>query len=342
MRVILPLVVSVVLSGVVPLGLPLGLPLALPAGAGSGAHAAQVQVQLFNATNLSFDYSLQMAHYRDEHATQRAYLGKQLTPWIGYEPILGPSAVSPFAVYVTTSPGEGSDAISLNLRGRAQWSEQTGWRYMPYGLRARILGGPHRCDVHAGGPIHDGETILLDLRTHWFWSYALHEILPNGDSCTFYLGEDFGPVVWGPGPQTQPGPAPRAPATAPSAAVPEARWAAEIPGVTRALSGAELAMQAPSLRDQLDADYLRVTGVDLRAVRARHAEAAPARRADQPRAALSICASPRRPGFQEACSSHAAAEKAAPAPTTASQPPSAQAWPATSVPAEPPRKYKVM
>ncbi len=246
-------------------------------------HAAQVQVQLLNATKLPLDYSLQMAHYSYEHATFRVYLGKQLTPWIGYEPILGPAEVSPFVTYVTTGPGEGSDAISLNLRARAGWTEQTGWRYLRFGMRNKIGGGPHGCDLHAGGPIHDGETILLDLRKHWFWSYALHEILPNGDSCTFYLSEEFGPVVWGP---AQAGPASGAAgeSSAPAASSPpDSRRMLDIPGVSRALSGAELAVQAPSLRDQLDADYLRVTGVDLRAVRARNAAAARAQRTDQPR-----------------------------------------------------------
>ncbi len=247
---------------------------ALLAGARLDAHATQVQVQLLNASNRPFDYSLQMAHYRDGHATFRVYLGKQLTPWIGYEPILGPAEISPSVTYVPTAPGDGHDAISLNLRARTGWTDQTGWRYVPFGMRNKILGNPHTCDLHAGGPIHDGETILLDLRSHWFWSYALHEILPNGDSCTFYLGEEFGPVVWGPS-QARP-----SSETLDPSAAPESRPTQDLPGVSRALSGAELALQAPSLRDQLDADYLRLTGVDLRAVRARNAQAARAQRAD--------------------------------------------------------------
>lgn len=246
---------------------------ALLAGAHFHAHAALVQVQLLNASGSPIDYSAQMANYSHDHATNRTYLGKQITAWIGYEPILGPSEISPSVPYATTGPGQGSDAISLNLRARKSWNEQVGWRYASYGMKARILGGPHSCDVHAGGPIHDGETILLDLRQHWFWPYALHEILPNGDSCTFYLDENFGPVVWGPVQGGATSAEPVEPGSPGESAGSTSAPRADIPGVTRALTGAELAVQAPSLLAQLDADYLRATGVDLRAVRARHAAA---------------------------------------------------------------------
>ena len=230
---------------------------ALLAGAQLPAGAAALQVRMMNNTPYGIDFSLQMAHLNGARVSAPTFLGKALSTQIGYVPILdGQGAATSDVPYVTTDPGNGDDAISLNLRMRVTWNEGYNWDYVELGMLRKIFGGPHVCDVHAGGPINLGDIVLLSLRkASFFWPYALSEILPNGDSCTFYISGGFGPVVWGP--ETA-GPAP-------------ALGEADVPGVTRAMTGAELARTDPALHAQFDQDYLRATGIDLRAVRARNA-----------------------------------------------------------------------
>ena len=229
----------------------------LLAGTQLPADATVVQVRMMNNTEYAVDYSLQMAQLDRGRLSMPMFLGKELSSQISYEPILeGQGGFSPYVDYVTTEPGVGDDAISLNLRMRYTWNGGYNWDYKDLGMLSKIFGGPHVCDVHAGGPINLGDIVLLSLRkASFFWPYALSEILPNGDSCTFYISGGFGPVVWGP--ETA-GPAP-------------ALGEADVPGVTRAMTGAELARTDPALHAQFDQDYLRATGIDLRAVRARNA-----------------------------------------------------------------------
>ena len=220
------------------------------------ADATVVQVQMVNNTEYGIDFSLQMANYVHGEMVNRMFLGQEQTRQIDYIPILlGQGSVTPFARYSITPPNYGLDAISLNMRMRYTWNGGYNWDYKEFGMLSKLFGVPHECDMHAAGPISDGQTVLLDLRKAGFWPYLLSEVLPNGDSCTFYLSVNYGPVLWG---ETR---------AAPGAASPGLRY---VPGVGRAMTGAELARADPALHAQLDEDYLRATGIDLRAVRARN------------------------------------------------------------------------
>lgn len=236
---------------------------ALLAGAQLPAGAAELQVRMVNNTPYGIDFSLQMAQRHGARVSAPTFLGKALSTQIGYVPILdGQGAATSDVPYASTDPGNGDDAISLNLRMRVTWNEGYNWEYVELGMLRKIFGGPHVCDVHAGGPVHDGEIVLLDLQPSTLRPYVLSEILPNGDSCSFYISRGFGPVVWGPEHGAE------------QAEEPEA-GAQDLPGLTRAMRGAELARIEPALHARLDEDYLRATGVDLRAVRERNARLAP-------------------------------------------------------------------
>ncbi len=233
---------------------------ALLASAQLPAHATVVQVQMMNSTDYGIDFSLQMANYVRGGTFNRSFLGQEQTRDIDYVPtLLGQGAVTPFAQYTVTTPDYGTDAISLNLRMRYTWNGGYNWEYEEFGMLTKLFGAPHECNMRAGGPISDGQTVLLDFRRASFWPYLLSEVLPNGDSCTFYLSSNYGPVLWG---ET---------GAAPGAAAPGLQ---NLPGIGRAMTGAELARLDPALHAQLDADYLRATGIDLRAVRARNQAAA--------------------------------------------------------------------
>ena len=240
---------------------------ALLAGSQLPADAALVQVQMVNNTDYGIDFSLQMANYLHGNAVNRMFLGQEQTRQIDYIPILlGQGSVTPFGQYSSAGPDGGLDAISLNLRMRYTWNGGYNWDYKEFGMLSKLFGVPHECDMHAAGPISDGQTVLLDLREAGFWPYLLSEVLPNGDSCTFYLSANYGPVLWG---ETN---------AAPGAVAPGLQ---DVPGIGRAMTGAELARADPALHAQLDEDYLRATGIDLRAVRAR-SQAAASRPASQP------------------------------------------------------------
>lgn len=230
--------------------------------AAARAGAVDLHVILVNNARDGFDYSLQMANANGNDLRNRTFLGKETSREITDNPILMPGQAADSVHYLSTEPGDGADdAISMNLRVYYHDDGGPGSRsfHMDRGMMNKIFDRPHTCDLRAGGPVHDGETIVLAFSESMWTPYMLNEILPNGDSCTFYISRGFGPTLWE-----------RDSLAAPAAA---AAWepGADRPGVNRAMRADELALYEPGLLERLDAEYQRVTGIDLREVRARNA-----------------------------------------------------------------------
>lgn len=234
--------------------------LVLLCAASAAAHAVEVRVRMFNTTAWPIDYSLQMANVDGDDIRNRTFLGKEYTEDVGDEPSLLPGQVSPPEAYITTiNETAGDDAISLNARLHVEWDPARPY-YKNYGMVGKVLDRLHTCNLHTGGTLHEGETILLVLsRSNGLWPYMLSEVLPSGDSCTFNLSSDFGDTIWS---------RDRAQAVAGSGRA-TAAPAASPPDDARVMRGDELAMRDPQLREQLDAAYQQVTGIDLREVRKR-------------------------------------------------------------------------
>ncbi|MDE2119156.1 MAG: hypothetical protein KGJ64_00540 [Betaproteobacteria bacterium] len=149
-------------------------------------HAGTVSIQFVNRTNLSFDYSLQLANQFDTSLENRSFLGKNTVRDLGASPAIGPQQGSHWQSY-EVSPPWGSDVISFNMLlpdGKA------------YGLRYKFPASrQHSCQIPADAhgvnvsivleqDRHDGELRLL-------------EYSPDGDVCRFPVEEGFGPSLWG-------------------------------------------------------------------------------------------------------------------------------------------------
>lgn len=150
------------------------------------AHAGTVSYQFVNKTNLSFDYSLQLANQFEELIRNASFLGKNTIRDLGTTPVIGPQQGSHWQSY-EVAPSYGSDVISFNMLlpdGKA------------YGLRYKFPAGrQHSCQIPADAhgvnvsivleqDPHDGELRLL-------------EYSPDGDVCRFPVEQGFGPSLWG-------------------------------------------------------------------------------------------------------------------------------------------------
>lgn len=229
--------------------------------ASASASAVELRVRLYNLTQMAIDYSLQMAYVDGDNLRNRVSIGKEYIQDLGDQPELMPGELSYAVPYITMSRGaEGDDAISLNMRMRMEWPSVPAY-YVNFGMLPKPFSRLHYCDVHRSIQLRDGEIILLVLTRSQPWPFVLSEVLPNGDSCSFNLTRGFGEEIWS---RDNALAARDRSESAAGASRPEA----ELP-----MRGEELAARDPALLEQLDAAYLKATGIDLREVRARAAAA---------------------------------------------------------------------
>ena len=226
----------------------------------SRAGAAELRVRLYNLTRGAIDYSLQMAYVDGDDLLNRVSIGKEYIEDLGDQPELMPGELSYAVPYITMpDTSGGDDAISLNMRMRLE-SLSVSTDFENFGMLPKIFSRLHYCDLHRDITTFDGEIVLLVLTRTSPYPFLLSEILPNGDSCTFSLTFEFGQEIWS-----------RNKALATSdrgeAFAPEGSR----PGAGLPIRGEELAARDPALHEQLDAAYLKATGIDLREVRARNA-----------------------------------------------------------------------
>lgn len=146
------------------------------------ARADSVSYQLINQTELSFDYSLQLANMQGRHITSPSYLGKSTTSQMSVAPILGPGERSPWQSYQLGS-WQQADGVAFNM-------------LLPDGRRFGMKNvlAYHSCNIARNW----GGTNVMFVLEHEDGGNSLQliEYTPEGGHCTFGITEGYGPTLW--------------------------------------------------------------------------------------------------------------------------------------------------
>ncbi|MDE2119157.1 MAG: hypothetical protein KGJ64_00545 [Betaproteobacteria bacterium] len=149
------------------------------------AHAGTVSYELINRTDLSFDYSLQLAHVLYfTSPTNPSYLGKSTFSQLTDTPSIGGQQVSSFQSYIpATAPRQ--DGVAFAMRtpdGKT------------YGMWPTLEG--HTCEIPRDADGVNVQFVLLNRGRSGAQKLHLIEYTPDGGTCDFSVVPGGGTPLW--------------------------------------------------------------------------------------------------------------------------------------------------